>query len=263
MPTTALVAAGPALLGAAGIGAAGAVGSSLISSSAASKASQQQVAEQQQALTQQQQLYNQGLGTATNALQPFVSAGQSVLPTLQGLITPGANQNALLSQTPGFQFASQYGTMAATNALAAKTGPSAGPLATAISQYNQGLASGQFQNIVGDLQGFAGLGENAAGTLGTAALGGAVNEGNAQAGTLGNIGNAQAAGTLGSAAALSGGITGATGSASNALLLNQLLGNGSGGLYTPQQIANIGNMNASSVTDAQSNAYGIANGLTP
>ena len=255
MPTTALIAGG--------LGAAGSLGGALIGANAATTASQQQVAEQQQALAQQKLLYGQGLSTATNALQPYISAGQSVLPTLQGLLTPGANQNALLSQTPGFQFASQYGTMAATNALAAKTGPSAGPLAAAISQYNNGLAQNTWQTTVGGLQGLANTGAGAAGTLGTAALGGAIGEGNAQAGTLTNTGNALASGTLGSASALSGGLTGATGSAQNALLYSQLFGNGGGNsLYTPTQIANIGNMNAASVTPAQSAAYGTAMGFS-
>lgn len=223
MPTTALIAAG--------VGAAGSIGGALINSSAASKASSQQVAEQQQALAQQQSLYNQGLGTATNALQPYITAGQSVIPTLQSLLTPGTSASTL-SQMPGFQFQSQYGTMAATNALAAKTGPSAGPLATAISQYNNGLAGTTWQNTVNALQGYANTGANAAGSLGTAALGAGINEGNAQASTLTGIGNSQAAGTLGSANALSTGLTGTAGSASNALLLNQLFGgSGGGGLY--------------------------------
>jgi len=247
MPTTALIAAG--------VGAAGSLGSALIGSSASKSAASQQVAEQQQALAQQQSMF----GTAQNALNPFISAGQSVLPTLQGLITPGANQNALLSQTPGFQFASQYGTMAATNALAAKSGASAGPLAAAISQYNNGLAQNTWGTTINALQGYANTGANAAGSL----AGNAIASGNAQAGTLTNTGNALASGTLGSANALSGGLTGAAGSASNALLYSQLFGNGGGNsLYTPSQIGNIGNMNAASVTNAQSNAYGQAMGFT-
>jgi hypothetical protein len=247
MPTTALIAAG--------VGAAGSLGSALIGSNASKSAASQQVAEQQQALAQQQQMF----GTAQNALNPFINAGQSVLPTLQNLITPGASQTSTLSQTPGFQFASQYGTMAATNALAAKSGASAGPLAAAISQYNNGLAQNTWQNTVNDLQGFANTGAGAAGSLAS----GAIASGNAQAGTLTNTGNALASGTLGSASALSGGLTGATGSASNALLYSQLFGNGGGNsLYTPAQIGNIGNMNAANVTNAQSNAYGQAMGFT-
>jgi hypothetical protein len=249
MPTTAAISAG--------VGAAGSIGGALIGANASQNASAQQVAEQQQALAQQKALFQQGLGTATNALNPFINAGQSVLPTLQGLITPGANQSALLAQTPGFQFAQQYGTMAATNALAAKSGPSAGPLATAISQYNNGLAQNTWQNTVNALQNYAGVGANAASTLGTAALGAGVNEGNSQAATLTGIGNAQAAGTLGTANALSGGITGATGAAGNALLLNGLINNGgASGLYGGNGGAayQAGTGNYLGMTDAQQDA---------
>lgn len=247
-----------------GLGAAGAIGSSLISSNAASNASQQQAQAQMAALSQQQALYNQGLGVqsnyfntaqnatknATNALSPYANAGQSVLPTLQGLLTPGQNQSALLAQTPGFQFASQYGTMAAQNALAAHGTASGGPLATAVSQYNNGLASTTWGNVVGALQNYASLGGNAAagiassnnnlasiaGGAGNAALGQSGVQGQLQGNTIGNIGNAQAAGTLGSANALAGGVNGATGGISNALLFSSLGGGGlggGGGLYGP------------------------------
>lgn len=282
MPTTALIAGG--------IGAAGSIGAAAIGANASSTASKQQAAAQQQALQQQQMLFNLGLskqagyfdtaktafGTATNALAPYATAGTSVLPTLQGLLTPGTSASTL-SQMPGFGFASQYGTMAATNALAAKTGPSAGPLAAAVSQFNNGLASTTWQNTVNALQNYANTGANAAGGIATSAnnfadiagsagnavLGASGVQAGLQGGTIGNIGNAQASGTLGSANALAGGVTGATGSGSNALLYNQLFGNGgSGGLYTPAQIGKIGNMDASSVSDAQSEAYGKAMGFT-
>lgn len=189
-----------------GLGAVGAIGSSVIQSNASTNAANA-------SLNQQQQHFD----IAQNALNPFVSAGQSVLPTLQSLITPGANQNATLSQTPGFQFASQYGSMAATNSLAAKTGPSAGPLATAISQYNNGLAQNTWQSNVSNLQNFANIGANSAGNLA---------QGSITSGT--NMGGTAAAGIMGSGNALAGGVSGATGSASNALLLNQLLGSNNG-----------------------------------
>jgi hypothetical protein len=216
----------------AAISAVGAIGSSVVQSNAASKASNQQAAAQQQALEQQQKLYDQGLSTATNALNPFVTSGQSVLPTLQGLLTPGASQTDILKQLPGFQFQSQYGTQATTNALAARgLGGSTGPLARGISDYNQGLASTSFGNLVNALQNYGNMGASAAGTLGTAALGGAIQSGNAQANTLGNIGNAQAAGTLGSANALATGATGTANSVTNALLLSKMLPSASNPAY--------------------------------
>jgi len=205
-----------------GLSAVGSVASSVIGSNAAQNASAQQVAQQQRALDQQRQMF----GVAQGALNPFITAGTNLLPTYEGLLTPGPNQNALLQQTPGFQFASQYGTKSATNALAARgQGASAGPLATAVSQFNNGLAQDTWQKTINALYGGVGIGANAAGSL----AGNAINSGNSIAGTFGNIGTAQAAGTLGSANALSGGISGVTGSITNAALYNRLFGSGSGG----------------------------------
>jgi hypothetical protein len=254
---------------------AGSLASGILNSNAANSASQAQVAEQQLALAQQKSLYNQGLGIqsgyvgqAQGALNPFIAAGQSNIPTLNALLSPGSSASTL-SQMPGFQFQSQYGTMAATNALAARSGPSAGPLATAISQYNNGLAGTQYFNTVNALQNSVNTGAGAASTLGgvlgnagNTALGAGVNEGNSQASTLGSIGNAQASGILGSASAIGTGISGSTNAVNNATLFSALTGNGNSGLYTPSQIAGIGNMDASLVSPQQSAAYGTAMGLT-
>lgn len=207
------------------IGAIGALGSAGIGAIASSSAADKQAALGNQALNQQLNLFNQGKG----ALDPFIQAGQSVLPTLQDLLTPGKSA-ATLSSLPGVQFQSQYGTMAATNALAAKTGPSAGPLATAISQYNQGLAGTTYQNQVGNLQNFANLGAGSANAL----AGNATSTGANVGGTLTGIGNAQAAGTLGTANALAGGVTGAANAGTNAMLLSRLLGtNGASNFSQP------------------------------
>jgi hypothetical protein len=265
MPTTAAISAG--------VGALGSVGSALIGSNASQNASSQQVAAQMAALAQQKALFQQGLGVqsgyvgqASNALNPFISAGQGAAGTLSSLLTPGSSASTL-SQMPGFNFQSQYGTMAATNALAAKTGPSAGPLAAAISQFNNGLAGTQYFNTVGALQNLTNTGAGAGnalasvfGNAGNAALGAGVNEGTVQGNTFGAIGNAQASGTLGSANALAGGLTGATGSASNALLLSQLFGNGNGGggggIYSANALSNgPSNSAISNMSDSQAAQY--------
>jgi hypothetical protein len=266
--------------------AAASLGGSFLQSNAAQNASQQQAQYAQQALATQQAMFSQGLsaqqglfgqgqagqqnyfntglgqaqnyfGTAQNALAPWQSAGQSVIPTLQALLNPGTASKTLES-LPGFKFQSDWGNMQATNALSAQgLGGSTGPLAKAISDYNQGLASTSYGSIVDKLMGFAGLGSNAAGALassatntgnsifgnatsaGNALLGGAntaggnilnaaTGAGNAMAGTTQNIGNAQAAGTLGSANALAGGLTsGFSGGANaymNMMLYNKFLG---------------------------------------
>lgn len=231
----------------------GSIGGALIGSNASQNASNQQVQAQMAALAQQKQMF----GVAQDALNPFIGIGGSAGKTLQSLLTPGSGAGATLSQMPGFAFSSQYGTQAAQNALSAKTGASAGPLATAISQYNNGLASTQYFNTVGALQNTFGTGASAASAL----AGNAINSGNSQANTLGNVGNAQAAGTLGSANALTGGIAGLGSSASNAALLYGIGnggfgGGGGGGLYSPNALTNgPTNSQISNMSDSQAAQY--------
>lgn len=124
--------------------------------------------------------------------------------------------------------------MATTNALAARgLGGSTGPLAMGISNYNQGLAGTSFSGLVNALQAYGNMGTSAAGSLASAAGTAGSNVGNLTANTnntIGttesNLGSAQASGILGSANALSTGLTGAAGSSTNALLLSKLLNPG-------------------------------------
>jgi hypothetical protein len=215
------------LVAGAAIGGAASLGGALITSNAASQASSQQAQAANNALAQQKSMFN----TAQGALQPYYTAPQQAETTLSSLLNPGTSASTL-SSLPGFQFQSQWGTKTAQNTLAAEgLGGSSGPLASAISQYNQGLAGTYYTNETGALQNQINSGVSAAGAL----AGNATATGNSEANTLQNVGNAQAAGTLGSANALSGGLTSAGGSASNALLLSSILGNsgGGGGLYNP------------------------------
>lgn len=211
-----------AVIGAGVLGAVGTGASALIQSNAATTASQQQATAASNALKQQKDMF----GVAQDALNPYIKAGQMALPSLSALLTPGTSADAL-SKMPGFQFQSQYGTMAAENALSAQgLGGSRGPLATAVSNYNQGLAGTYYMNSINALQGFANMGTTAGGAL----AGDAINSGNAIAGTYGNLGAAQAAGTLGTANAIAGGISGAAGGVGNAFLMNALIGNNNSAL---------------------------------
>jgi hypothetical protein len=192
--------------------------------------------------------------TAQNYLNPFITAGTNIYPslssevtgapgtfggTLQDLLTPGKSADVLATM-PGFQFASKYGTMSATNALAARgLASSPGVVGRAISDYNTGLAGQQYFNTVGALSGAYGqrvnalkgifdTGANSAGNL----AGGAISSGNAMGATQQTAANALASGVAGVGNALSGGLTSGT----NALALNSLLskyapGTGGGGLY--------------------------------
>lgn len=238
------------------VGAVGAVASAGIGAYASGKASDQQAAAQRNALQTQERMF----GQAKEALNPFITAGTNVLPdwlkeiqggagtygeTLKGLITPGTSAEVLATM-PGFQFQSQYGQMAATNALAARgLGGSAGPVARAIGDYTTGLAGtywkdsvsalqSAYNSKVGALQNYGNMGADAAKALAT----GAITSGNNQAATWGNIGNAQAAGTLGQANALNTGITGASNAYTNYAMMDYLKnaqtagGGGSPGLYS-------------------------------
>jgi hypothetical protein len=196
----------------AAIGAVGSIGSALIGSNAASNAANAQVAAQQQVLSAIQ-------GT----INPIISTGSgmvsSVLPTLQKLLTPGADMTSTLSQLPGFQFAQDWGKKAVEN-LGTTQGLGGNTLAAG-AQYATGLAQQGYGNLVNQLQGFLNSGlqteTNAASTLASG-----------QQSALSSIGNAQASGILGSANALSGGLSGLSNSA---LLygLGSKLGIGGGG----------------------------------
>lgn len=254
-----------------------------VSAYGATSAANAQVQAQEQAIAAQQQMFN----VTQQNLQPFIQGGASAIPSLQnwnsttsgplatllGLTTPGANQNALLEQTPGFQFLSQYGTMATENAQAAQgAGGPGGNMAAAISNYNQGLAGTQYTNLVNSLLGVynagaSGLqnqvngGANAAAGLGNAA----VTTGQGIGSSLTGIGNAQAGAATSIGNSVGSAIGGIGSSLSNQNILSVLAGQGglTGGVYTPAQLQQIGNMQAGAATDAQANAYGAAYGLTP
>lgn len=297
-------------IAAAAIGGAASLLGAGVSAYGATTAANDQVKAQQAAIAAQQGMFN----TTESNLAPFIGAGAGAVPRLQSylnnpnstlaqaqglnntkdpnsalsqllkLTTPGASMTSTLEQTPGFQFASQYGTMAADNSLAARglAGPG-GSLATAVSNYNQGLASTQWGNIVSALQGSLNSGTSNllnAYSTGAAPLQGLVNTGaNAAAGLASNatatgqgigssltgIGNAQAGAATSIGNSVGSAVGGIGTSLTNQNILSVLAGQGGlgGGVYTPSQLNSIGGMPASSATDAQANAYGAAYGLTP
>jgi trimeric autotransporter adhesin len=208
---------------AAGISAAGAViggvGGAYLNSRAATNAASTYGALGQQGIQAQLGMFGQVQG----ALGPYYRAGQGALPTLSSLLTPGPSQTSTLESLPGFQFQSEWGGRSATNALAERgLGGSTGPLAQAISQYNQGLAGTAFGTLVGQEQNFASMGSGAAGAL----AGNATATGGNISNTLTGIGQAQAQGITGSASALASGLNTATGGVGNAALLSSLFANG-------------------------------------
>ncbi|WP_155635590.1 DNA transfer protein p32 [Burkholderia territorii] len=184
-------------------------------------------------------------------LQPYMNLGtnniqgmQDQLAKLGGMQFSFNPTEAQLEQTPGYQFTLQQGLKNTNNALAAKGLNLSGAQAKGLSQYTTGLADQtfqqQYQNALQQfatnygvntdqfnrLSGLVGLGENAAAGVGNAGLQTASNAGN----ILMSGANARAAGTVGSANAISNGLSSLGGNGLLYSLMNNNAG-GAGGFY--------------------------------
>lgn len=128
-----------------------------------------------------------GRDKAISYQQPYEQAGRSGLNLLQQYLTgdPMATQNRL-EQSPGYQFRLQQGQNSIQNLLASRGGLKSGGAMKALEEFAQGTASQEFGNQVGYLQGLAGMGQNAATSMGNAELFAGSNMANAsQQGILG------------------------------------------------------------------------------
>lgn len=227
---------GAALAGSAAIGSIGSIVSGILGSNAASSAASTQ---SNAALAE--------FAAIQKLMAPFVTAGTGALGKLTDLTGTGPGGNPLTAQltkpfmptmadlenTPGYKFSLQQGEQAVTNSFAGTglgggvqgigTGnPIAnvsGPEGKGLVSFAQGLAANTYQQqfsnnltqnqqIYNMLAGIVGTGQQ--GAAGTASYGSQLVTGAA---------GAQAAGQIGSTNAIIGGITGATGGASNAALL--------------------------------------------
>jgi hypothetical protein len=221
------------------IGGAASLGGAFLTSSAAQKASEQQVATANQAIGVQQDIFNQ----IKNMISPVVSKGTDVFNTalapLAKLLTPGPDMTETLKQLPGFQFASDWGQRGVA-AQATTRGLGGNALAEG-AKFATGLASTNFGNLITPLLDLLKTGGNLmTSPLGPFASAGGTASSNIGS-TLGELGKSEAAGTLGSANALAGGLTGAANSVTNAMLFNKLFPGG-GGMYggTPQLSTAVG-----------------------
>lgn len=190
--------------------AAAVIGAGALGAGASIYGSTQQVGAADRATNAQMGMFN----TTQQNLQPYNAAGQRALPTLESLITPGANQTETLSKIPGFTFAQDWGQKAVQNL--ASTRGLGGNVLTAGANFATGVAQQGWGQIVNALQGLVNTGGSAAA--------GASNAATATGGQIGSniigAGNASAAGAVGATNSLSNAFT------TNALL--QKLGGGSG-----------------------------------
>lgn len=267
MSFVAVAIGGSALLG---------IGGAAISANAAGNAAGQQQQGEANALNFQKQVYGQtqaneqpyldlgktGTSDLTSAL-PSLTAGFD--PTAAGVPSQFSFNGSDLANTPGYQFALQQGEQGINRAAAASGGINGGTQ-KALAQYDVGLADQNYNNAYGQqlgayntnygnafntfetnqsntfnrLYGLINSGQSAAGTLANAGTGFANAAGNTAVGSA----NAGAAGTVGAANAISSGLSGVGSSATNALLLQQLLAK------TPDPVTSQSLFNASPPTSA-------------
>lgn len=198
--------------------AAAILGAGAIEAGASIYAAGKQTDAANKAIAAQQGMFNQAAGYA----QPFIGAGQSALPTLQGLITPGPNQTSTLQQTPGYQFAADMAQKGVAN-QGTVTGLGGNTLLSGANAASQLALGMSWQPTVNALQNLVGTGAQSAGALG----GQAVQTGQGIGSSLTGIGNAQAGAATSVGANIGNSVT-------TASLFNKLLNSQS--MYGPQNI---------------------------
>jgi hypothetical protein len=253
------------------LSAGGSLLGGLFGKSAAEQAAEEQAKAAQQGINAIQQGQQAGVDYQTgvaneqrNLLNPYAQAGQGATTSLASMLAPGGNltqgygnfeapTGVTEQNDPGYQFRLQQGQQALENSAAARGGLFSGNTAKALSDYAQGSASNEYQNVynraLGNYQtnyntfrnnqndlysrlmGLSGQGLGAASTLGGELQSGAGNMagiyGNSAqsiANLLGQQGAARASGYVGGANALAGGLGGAANDIGGVLTLRSLLG---------------------------------------
>ena len=226
------------------LGAGASVASGIIGSNAAQSAAQTQAAAANTASTNQLNEFNQIQGN----LQPYVTAGQGSLSTVQnllGLTGPGGTApaggtpntaaiNAALTQTPGYQFTLNQGLESTQNSYAAQGLGTSGAALKGAATFATGLAQQTYEQQLQNYLNLAQTGESAAAQAGS--LG---NQAVSTAGQFSTSGAAaSAAGTVGSANALTNALTGVGTNATSTALATALFSNGTGSpsLFQPNFI---------------------------
>lgn len=210
---------------AAGIGAVGAIAGAEISASGARKAAQDQKDATENATQAQLQMFNTTQGDYANQIK--LGAGASnLLATLYGTNGRGTPNYAAFDNSPGYKFSLQQGENAINRQAAANGNLYSSNTLGALSAYNTGAASTQYNSYINQLLSMAGLGNAAASGVGNAAT--------ATGGEIGanmNLGgSAAAAGAVGQANAFKNAFSSSTGGLSG-LLSNYLTNPNAGGQY--------------------------------
>lgn len=197
------------------------IGAGALGAGASIYGSTVQAGAQQSAANTLLQGQNSALRTLQKYLGPYAQAGQDILPTLKSLITPGPNQTATLSQTPGFQFAQNWGLKGVQNVQS--TRGLGGNALAAGSEFSTGLAQNTWMDTVRNLMQLYQSGQGAAGNIASGASNVFQSFAPSIAGTQVGAANAIAGGATGAAGAVGG-------AASNFALYNALTGGMYGGV---------------------------------
>ena len=137
-----------------------------------------------------------GAGLTPEQIAQLQSGQATQVPGGPGSITtPTGPDQSVFQQSPGYQFIRDEGQRDLGNSFAARGGAFSGNALRGLSQFNQGLASQDYDNFVNQLNTMAGIGQTAANQSGNAALQTGANVGNLMAAQ----GDARASGIANSA----------------------------------------------------------------
>jgi hypothetical protein len=177
--------------------------------------------------TSQANSARQGIAAETNMFntaqagqQPFISAGQSAIPSLEALLGTGPagtpSPTDMLKNVPGFNFISSLAQQGVSN-QGTTTGLGGNTLLAGANAGTQVALNSAWNPIVNSLQALMQTGASTAGNVGQQA----VQTGANIAGSTMNVGNAVAGGATGAAGSVGNAFT------TNALIRSGLLGNNS------------------------------------
>lgn len=182
-------------------------GAQIISGNKAANAQKQAAA---QSIAEERRQYD----TTRADYAPWRTAGAGAVDLLS---RAAGGDTAAFTASPGYQFRYDEGLRGVDRGAAARGLLHSGAAVKAEERFGQGLASSEYGNWWNQLQGLAGLGQNA--TAGTAQAGQAATSGITQA--LGAAGNARASSYINTGSAINSGI--------NNVLFSYLNGGGKSG----------------------------------
>lgn len=196
-------------------------------------------------------------GRAEQSFNPYQQAGTNALQMQQAL-SGALGQDAFnqaFNESPQMQFLREQGERAAMRGAAAGGGSGGGNILKELSRFNQGLASTELQNQIGNLSNLSSQGLNATGSAAGIATSGGQN--------LANLAQQQGSTNLQALQAQGQNLANITGQTGQSIAgMQQAQGQGLANLATSgsQQLANLGQLQGTAGADiAQNRGQNLAN----